>query len=221
MDMTAQELRASDIRDSFRGYHRDDVDDLLERAAVTIEHLEREVWMLQHRRPAGNGTSSETGNGASPEQAASDSTPSPDDDLIGRTLLLAQKAADDAVAAAEARAQHLLNDSEAKADAMVRDAEETARRLADEEQRRAEAEIARLDVTRTALNADVEALERFASEYRDRIRRAFDDDFDRLLASPPVEEPPRPALQAEDASPSVAFSPASARVPEPAGRSAG
>ena len=42
MDVTPRELRDTDIREGFRGYHRDDVDELLERAAATIEgHQER------------------------------------------------------------------------------------------------------------------------------------------------------------------------------------
>ena len=49
MDITPQELRDIEIRESFRGYHRDDVDDLLERAASTIEHLEHQIRVLQER----------------------------------------------------------------------------------------------------------------------------------------------------------------------------
>jgi cell division septum initiation protein DivIVA len=184
MDMTAQELRDSDIRDSFRGYHRDDVDDLLERAAVTIEHLEEQVWKLQQRRTA--------------ERPMSNGAPGSDDDLIAKTLILAQKTADETVADASARAEQLVSESEQKAEAMVHDAEETARRIAETEQRRAEAEIARLDATRDALSADVDALERFARDYRDRIRRAFEDDFERLVEAPPVEEPVRPPMRTED-----------------------
>jgi DivIVA domain-containing protein len=199
MDMTAQELRDIDIRDSFRGYHRDDVDDLLERAAVTIEHLEQQIRTLQERRVP------QAAPGALPSGEA-DPRPLPrsDDNLIERTLVLAQKTADEAVADAQARAEQLLSDSEAKAQAMVHDAGEQARRIADAEQRRAEAEIARLDAARSALSADVDALERFANDYRARIRRAFEDDFERFAASPPVEAPsPRPDLQAGNGQPAV------------------
>jgi cell division septum initiation protein DivIVA len=124
--------------------------------------------------------------------------PGSDDDLIAKTLILAQRTADETVADANARSEQLVSESEAKAEAMVHDAEETARRIAETEQRRAAAEIARLDATRDALNADVDALERFARDYRDRIRRAFEDDFERLVESPPVEEPVRPPMRTED-----------------------
>jgi DivIVA domain-containing protein len=218
MDMTAQELRDIDIRDSFRGYHRDDVDDLLERAAVTIEHLEQQIRALQERRVPQAAP-------ATPPPGEADPRPLPhsDDNLIERTLVLAQKAADEAVADAQARAAQLLDDSEAKAQAMVHDAEETSRRIAETEQRRAEAEISRLDAERNALSADVEALERFASDYRDRIRRAFEDDFGRLAASPSIEAPsPRPDLQAGNGRPAVEHgNGAHDRTLEPAGRHSG
>ena len=76
MELTARELREIDIRESFRGYQRDDVDDVLERAASTIEQLEHQVRTLQRNDVPG----------ARP-------LPSTEDDLIGRTLLLAQKTA--------------------------------------------------------------------------------------------------------------------------------
>ena len=49
MDVTPQELRSSEIKDSWRGYDRDEVDDLLERAAVTIESLTTEVQEARSR----------------------------------------------------------------------------------------------------------------------------------------------------------------------------
>src|SRR5262245_27931281 len=126
MALTGRELREIDIRESFRGYQREEVDDALERAAATIEQLERPARALKDRD--------------SPD-AASSRVPAPDDDLIGRTLLLAQKTADDAVTEARARAE-----------AMVRDAEASARRLADTERRRVESEIADFRAKRDALN---------------------------------------------------------------------
>ena len=53
MDVTPQELRDIEIREAWRGYHRDDVDELLERAAATIEHLEAEAQQLRARAQSG------------------------------------------------------------------------------------------------------------------------------------------------------------------------
>jgi DivIVA domain-containing protein len=49
MDVSPQELRDVEIREAWRGYHRDDVDELLERAAATIEHPDEEVHSDQTR----------------------------------------------------------------------------------------------------------------------------------------------------------------------------
>ena len=53
MDVTPQELRSSEIKDSWRGYDRDEVDDLLERAAVTIEGLSQKLQDVASRARAG------------------------------------------------------------------------------------------------------------------------------------------------------------------------
>ena len=100
-----------------------------------------------------------------------------DAEMLQRTLLLAQRAADDAVNEAQARARQLLEESEAKAQSLVSDAEATARRIAEGERRRLEAEILDLSARREQLRADADALEEYASGYRDRIRAAIESDL--------------------------------------------
>src|ERR1700730_6321695 len=88
MDVTPRELRDMDIREGFRGYNRDDVDELLERAAATIEQLEDQVRKGTERLTAAE---SDAGRGRENEQ------------MLQRTLLLAQKTADKAIAEAQGR----------------------------------------------------------------------------------------------------------------------
>jgi len=238
MDVTPQELRDIDIRESFRGYHRDEVDELLERAAGTIEHLEHQIRILQERLASGPAPQRAPQPAPQPQQQAPAPAPAPtpapapvpvvtpvpvpDSDVIQRTLILAQKAADEAVAEAQAKAAQLTAESEAKAAALVSEAESTARRIAESERRRIEAEIAQLGATRDALIEDVDSLDRFSGEYRDRIRLAIEAELLHLSASNASAEPapPRPALQTEGmnfsaaAAPSTATAPAA--VPEPA-----
>src|SRR3954471_16935161 len=99
MDVTPQDLRSSEIKDSWRGYDRDEVDDLLERAAVTIETLTQQMQEVQSRPVP-------TAAAAPPAAPAEVPLPSSRDDaeMLQRTLLLAQRAADDAVNEAQARA---------------------------------------------------------------------------------------------------------------------
>jgi cell division septum initiation protein DivIVA len=179
MDVTPQELRGSEIKEAWRGFNRDEVDDLLERAAATIEHLTRQVQELESRAPS-----------------TSDALPTNRDDaeMLQRTLLLAQRAADDAVNDAQAHARQLIEESEARAQSLVGEAEATARRIAEGERRRLEDEIRDLAGRRDQLQSDADALEQYAAGYRDRVRAAIESDLERL-GHDPVEPPsPRPEL---------------------------
>jgi cell division initiation protein len=186
MDVTPQELRSSEIKDSWRGYDRDEVDDLLERAAVTIESLTQEV-QESHRRPAPVAAAV----AAAPPAEVPLPSNRDDAEMLQRTLLLAQRAADDAVNEAQARAKQLLEESEAKAQTLVSDAEATARRIAEGERRRLEAELLDLSARREQLRIDADALEEYVAGYRDRIRAAIEGDLAQLGGDvePPTERP--------------------------------
>lgn len=223
MDITPQELRDIEIRESFRGYHRDDVDDLLERAATTIEHLEHQIRVLQERLAAAPAARREPERAPAPAPVApTPAAPAPapvpagGSDVIQRTLILAQRAADEAVAEAQARAAAVTGEAEARAQAMVAEAESTARRIAETERRRIETEIVQLTTTRDALSSDVDALERFVTEYRERIRRAIEAELVHLNASAAAadRQPSRPVLQSGGMIP-VAPPAEPAALPEP------
>jgi DivIVA domain-containing protein len=186
MDVTPQELRGSEIKEAFRGYHRDEVDDLLERAAVTIENFTRQ---LQEAPPP-----------RSPAEAPLAQVSRNDAETIQRTLLLAQRAADDAIAEAQERARQILDESEAKAQTLVGEAEVTARRIHEGERRRLEAEIAELIARRARLQTDADALEAYAGGYRDRVRAAIESDLANLGSA--IDAPSaRPVMSEADITP--------------------
>jgi DivIVA domain-containing protein len=238
MDVTPQELRDTEIREAWRGYHRDDVDELLERAAATIEHLQEQMRALQQRIQAGGPAAVQAAPQPAPQPAPQvvpqappqpvpqpapvpERIPIPDTDVIQRTLILAQKAADEAVADAQARARQLIDESEAKAQSLVSEAESAARRIAESERKRIEAEIQQLYATREALTADVDALERFEHEYRERIRQAIEIELEQLtstgttaLSRPDVHDVALPGVP-QPAAIGAPESPAPDRTPEP------
>jgi|SRR5436190_1239274 len=187
MDVTPQELRGTEIKEAWRGFNRDEVDDLLERAASTIEHLTRQVQELESR----------LSSAPSPAAAAS-AAPLPgnrdDAEMLQRTLLLAQRAADDAVNDAQARARQLVEESEARAQSLVSEAESTARRIAESERRRLDDEIRELASRRDRLTSDADSLEAYVSGYRDRLREAIEADLARLDSSTVEPPAPRPEL---------------------------
>jgi DivIVA domain-containing protein len=198
MDVTPRELRDIDIREGFRGYNRDDVDELLERAAATIEGLNERMRRLTEQVSSAEG-----------QQGQSRET----EDMLHRTLLLAQRAADEAVAEAQFKARQILDDAETKSRAQLAEAESAARRQVDTERHRLETEVLELGSRREALLADVDGLERFESEYRARLRRALEADLESLAGQGPVAPSARPPIHEVDLpAPAPAPAPASANV---------
>jgi DivIVA domain-containing protein len=202
MDVTPQELRKADFKEAFRGYARDDVTEVLERCAATIEHLS---WQVRELESKGTGESS-----GLPTRG--------DADVLARALVLAQKAADDAVTDAEARAEEILHQAETRAQSLVSEAEMNARRLAEAERSRFGDELDELVTRRDQLRADADALDEFVSSYRDRVRTAVESDLEALIGTLPVDVPSAPELQSLDELAevteirSVARDPASASV---------
>jgi cell division initiation protein len=255
MDVTPHELRTAEFREEFRGYRQKEVDTLLDRAAVTIEQLQVEVRRLGDRV-----SELESGSPSDREQ----------DDLLRRTLLMAQKAADDAVAEAQSKAHALVSDAEsrrtallesasaqarstidsadehaattrtdaetraralvddatgqangiqrdaeAKRDAMIADAEHQATTRGEAIRNRLQAECDVLENHRQALSADVDALERFVSSHRERLRSAVQSELAMVDALPELGLPEAPTPTAAATRPT--FAPGGADPSEPSG----
>ena len=177
MEITPRELRDVEIRESFRGYSRDEVNELLERAAATIDAANERMQQLSERLGAAQ---SETGHTRETE------------DILHRTLLLAQRAADEAVGEATAKSRQMLDDAEIQSRRLIADAEADARRRGETERRRLEEEVLDLAGRRDALLADVEALTRFEADYRDRMARALEADLTALRSRPAASPGTRP-----------------------------
>lgn len=177
MEITPRELRDVEIREAFRGYSRDEVNELLERAAATLDAANERVQQMSERLSTAQ---SETGHTRETE------------DILHRTLLLAQRAADEAVNEASAKARQLVDDAEIQSRRLIADAEADARRRGESERRRLEEEILDLATRRDALLADVESFTRFEAEYRDRMVRALEADLTALRSRPPASPGARP-----------------------------
>jgi cell division initiation protein len=177
MEITPRELRDVEIREAFRGYSRDEVNELLERAAATLDAANERVQQMSERL---NTAQSETGHTRETE------------DILHRTLLLAQRAADEAVNEAQAKARQMVDDAEIQSRRLIADAEADARRRGESERRRLEEEILDFATRRDTLLADVEALTRFEADYRDRSVRALEADLAALRSRPSAAPGARP-----------------------------
>jgi vacuolar-type H+-ATPase subunit H len=173
-EVAPDELLGAAIPIVRRGYAPDLVHGLLERAAATITRLQAlDQPELERRRR---------------DQA----------DLLHRTLLLAQASADRLIADAEAKAATLLTDAQARAGRLIAESERVASHLVEAGRMRAESTVGEALAQRRVLESDVDALEQFADEVRDRLRNVLDTHatkLDRLLSDATGD---RPTLQELD-----------------------
>jgi cell division initiation protein len=180
MDVSPRTLREVEFREKLKGYHQDDVDEFLERVAAGIEILQERLRQATDRAVRA-------------EQKLSETTEA--DDAMRRTLVLAQRTADAAVAEARQQAQQIVEGAQAEGQRLVGAAEDAARRIAEDAQRDLWADIARLESAREELRSDIAGLDAYLAGERQRLRQAmadmlhrFDGDMPSLAAPPEQHE---------------------------------
>jgi DivIVA domain-containing protein len=160
-------LRTVEFRETLKGYHRDDVDEYLEKAAVEAEGLQEQLRQSNERlrKAAETIAQLETELAAKPEAPAPPPAPAEPviaDDTLQRTLVLAQKFVDETKADAEAQAARVIAEAEAE-----------ARKLQVDSEQRLREEIARLESNRSQLNLEVDTMSRQLASERERLRSAL------------------------------------------------
>jgi cell division initiation protein len=145
MDLGARDVHEKQFHDAWRGYNQEEVDDFLDLVAENIDRLQRENHSLQRRIGELDRTVSQSRN---------------TEEMLKKTLLSAQKAANEAIATAKAKAEQLISEAELGA---RRTGEEAHRRVAEldreHESRRRElsASIQRLEAREAELKARLSA----------------------------------------------------------------
>lgn len=143
MPLRAEDVQAQTFQEKRKGYDVDQVDAFLERVAESLRELHDERETLVRRVAE-----------QPPRTAEPDSS-----DLLTRTLLTAQRAADETLADAKAEADRLLRDARSHAGQLLDDAEQ---RIA------ADRDVVEAEAARVARAA--EGLVRFRDEYRGRVQ---------------------------------------------------
>jgi DivIVA domain-containing protein len=168
-------LRTVEFRETLKGYHRDDVDEYLEKAAVEAEGLQEQLRQAGERlRQAGERISQlESAEPRPAPAAAATADAGMADETLQRTLLLAQKFVDETKADAEARASKLVAEAEAHARSVRAAAESNVAQITAESERRLREEVTRLEGIRVQLAGDVEAMARHLEGERQRLRAAL------------------------------------------------
>lgn len=176
-EVTPEELLTSTIPIIRRGYEPRVIDGLLERAAATIERLGAlDTPALERQRR---------------ERA----------DLLHRTLLMAQTSADLTVDEAEATAAAMLEAAERRVTRLIADAQRIAAQLVESERMRAQFTVREAVAKRQVLQADIDALERFATRARARLRDALggeSETLERLLGEATDDRPVVEAIDLTD-----------------------
>ena len=185
MDVTPHDLRNAELREAFRGYRPDEVEELLERAAITLERMHERNRLLQERLAQ---VEQEASNGKEMES------------VLRQTLLLAQRTADETVTSAHERARQLLEEAEDRAQTLTTEAEQQARVVGENQRRKYEAIVAELSTRRELLTVDIEALERVQGEYRARLRAVLKNELEDLERRPTLPPPAYPELHEVDVS---------------------
>lgn len=176
MDLTPHDIQEKQFHDTFRGYSHEEVDLFLDEAAEAFATIYRDhrtllnrIEVLERELEEARGT----------------------EDMLKRTLLTAQRTAEEAVAEARAKAQAVVSAAEQKAHEMVAAAE-----------RRAQEVVAIAQARERELQVSMDALRRFEEEYRARLRAFIEAQLKALSEGSivPGAGPPRTAQAARQVS---------------------
>ncbi len=185
-ELTPTQLAGASFKTVRKGYDPDEVDAFLERAARALEDAQQQATAMEARARAAVARLQEL--------TAAEQAPVPADqsnvrvgadeaETISRTLLLAQRTADSAVSEAQAEADRIRDEARREAESTIDSTREMSARLMEEartEARRtteveriaAENEVQSLVARREFLVGDVDQLERFLVDQRERLRAA-------------------------------------------------
>lgn len=185
MDFSPQTVRSAGFKTVKKGYDPSEVDDFKEKVAAAIETAQNQATAMEARARAAVAKLQEVSQqvtSASPT-GAGPSASEEDAETISRTLLLAQRTADQTVAQANADAETIsvrarvdattvIDNARSMADKLLDEARIEARRSAESERIKAENEVQALLARRDFLLSDVDHLEHHLGAQRERLRDA-------------------------------------------------
>jgi cell division initiation protein len=176
MDLTARDIHEKEFHDAWRGYNQEEVDDFLDRIAEVLDRIQHENQTLQARVKE-------------LDQAVSASRDT--EEMLKKTLVSAQQAAEEAIATAKAKASDLITEAEERARRSIEEATERVQ-TAEAEARRKTLEAEREhQVRRAELDANIARLQALENELKGRIKGFLDQQAEALqgleIAGPPPD----------------------------------
>lgn len=227
MEMSPQRVRGVEFKTVRKGADHDEVKAFLNEVADELERAQNQSTAMEARARAAVARLQEAGEASSaPAVPVAVDASVHESETISRTLLLAQRTADTTVAEASAEAERLvstandeasttLGSTREQAAQMLDQARVDARQAGESERQAVASEVEALKARRDFLESDVEQLEIFMADQRNRVREAATsllDVTDRVpgglgevrtpllsAADDDVDERERTAEEAEDA----------------------
>lgn len=184
MGLTPDDIVNYPLKQAVKGYKVEQVDDLLDQVADALERAQRDNVELRRKLEV-----SEQRLAAASETEAT----------LKRTLVTAQRAAEQSLEEAKARAAEHVEDARREAQGLLEQARLDAEELRVEALRSARAEEAEIRRRRQELEGQIEALRSFEREYRSRLRSHLDEQrrlLDEVATRPadlPTDDPEDPS----------------------------
>lgn len=196
MDLTPSQVSAATFRTVRKGYDPDQVEEFLGEVALALEQARQHSTAMEARARAAVarlqeataaqqvGESTGSGSVVAPPPVPSDVHVAPDEaETISRTLLLAQRTADTTLAEAKAEAERITAEAESEAEStldstremsasLLEEARAEARQVGEAEREEALNAVEELKARREFLVGDVDQLEQFLIDQRERLRGA-------------------------------------------------
>lgn len=195
MELTPSQISGATFRTVRKGYDPAEVDALLNDAAAALEQAQQQATAMEARARAAVARLQEQQQAtpaaesapapvaATPESTSAVQMGADEAETISRTLLLAQRTADTTIADAEAEAERIRTAARTEADAtldstremssqLVEEARAEARKASEAERVAAANEVESLKARREFLLGDVDQLEGFLIDQRERLRGA-------------------------------------------------
>ena len=167
MELTSQEVNDKQFHDAWRGYNQGEVDDFLDRVAETIDRLQRENADLTKRV-------------AELDQAVAASRET--EEMLKKTLVTAQQAAEEAIAKAKAQAEELLGEAEARVQSSESEVRERLDQAEAEGRRRAAETERELATKQRDFEERVAGLRAMESNVKQRLRAFLEQQLRALEA---------------------------------------
>lgn len=183
MDMSPQGIRSVEFKTVRKGADPEEVRVFLNDVADELERAQNQSSAMEARARAAVARLQEVTEAKEAAPEAAVGVPAEESETISRTLLLAQRTADNTVAearseaarivaAANAEAATTLDSTREMAAQLIDEARSEARRVGEAERLSIASEVESLKARRDFLESDVDQLELFMADQRSRLREA-------------------------------------------------